>query len=146
MTELSATPVQPESAHESFFAAAYQRIVRILVALLPCIVILLWEFFNHRFAIGFLVGGAIAIVNFLSLKQLVIAFADRVIASGGERRSSGLVLRFVLRYGLLAAAAYAIFKSSAMSAYGLLAGLGIPAVAIMIEAGYELYGSLRRGY
>jgi ATP synthase I chain len=131
---------------EQFFRAAYQRIVRLLLFLLPCLVILLWSFFNRRFAVGFLVGGAIAIVNFLSLKRLVIAFADRVIASSGERRSSGLVLRFLLRYGLVAVAAYAIFKSSAMSAYGLLAGLGSPAVAIMIEAGYELYGSLRRGY
>jgi hypothetical protein len=33
-----------------------------------------------------------------------------------------------------------------MSAYGLLVGLAIPAVGIMIEAGYELYGSWRRGY
>jgi len=146
MTDASANPAQPQSVDETFSAATYQRIVLILVVLLPCMVILLWEFFNHRFALGFLAGGAIAIVNFLSLKRLVIAFADRVIASGGAQRSSGLVLRFVLRYAFLAAAAYAIFKSSAMSAYGLLAGLGIPAVAIMIEAGYELYGSLRRGY
>ena len=146
MTDELLASVEPQSADESFFAAAFQRIVRILIVLLPCAVILLWGFFNHRFAVGFLAGGTIAIVNFLSLKRLVIAFADRVIASSGERRSSGLVLRFVLRYGLVALAGYAIFKSSAMSAYGLLAGLGLPAVAIMIEAGYELYASLRRGY
>jgi hypothetical protein len=146
MTDELLAAVESQSAAESFFAAAYQRIVRILVVLLAGSTIPLWLFFNHRFAVGFLVGGTIAIVNFLSLKRLVIAFADRVISSQGERRSSGLVLRFVLRYGLAAAAGYAIFKSSAMSAYGLLAGLGIPAAAIMIEAGYELYGSLRRGY
>lgn len=139
-------PAKADEASEQFFATAYERIVRILLFLLPCFSVLLWAFFNHRFAVGFLVGGTIAIVNFLSLKRLVIAFADRVIASGGQRRSSGLLLRFLLRYGLVAAAGYAIFKSSAMSAYGLLAGLGIPAAAIMIEAGYELYGSLRRGY
>ena len=137
---------QLERADERFVAAAYQRIVRILFVLLPCFVVLFWAILNRGFALGFLAGGAIAILNFVSLKKLVIAFADRVIASGGERRSSGLVLRFLLRYGLVAVAAYAIFKSSAMSAYGLLAGLAIPAVAIMIEAGYELYGSLRRGY
>lgn len=137
---------QLERADEHFFAAAYQRIVRILFVVLPCLVVLFWALLNRGFALGFLAGGAIAILNFVSLKKLVIAFADRVIASGGERKSSGLVLRFLLRYGLVAVAAYAIFKSSAMSAYGLLAGLAIPAIAIMIEAGYELYGSLRRGY
>ena len=145
MTEESSGPAQA-SPDQQFFAAAYKRIVRLLVMLLPCLTILLWLFFSHRFAIGFLVGGAISILNFLSLKKLVIAFADRVIASSGKERSSGLVLRFVLRYGIAAVAGYAIFKSSAMSAYGLLVGLGIPAVGIMIEAGYELYGSWRRGY
>lgn len=144
MTEVPSD--QAPSADESFFSAAFQRIVRNLLILLPCAAAILWLSFNQRFAVGFLIGGVIAIVNFLSLKRLVIAFADRVIASQGKERSSGLVLRFVLRYGLVAVAGYAIFKSSAMSAYGLLAGLGIPAVGIMIEAGYELYGSFRRGY
>ena len=144
MTEFSS--ITPNDASESFFASAYQRIVRTLLVLLPCLVVLFWVLFDHRFAIGFLVGGMIAIVNFLSLKKLVIAFADRVIQSGGKQRSSGLVLRFIFRYGLIAAAAYAIFKSSAMSAYGLVAGLVIPAAAIMVEAAYELYGSLRPGH
>lgn len=143
MTEPS--PSASETAGELFFETAYRRIVRSLLILLPCLVIGFWTWFDHRFAVGFLVGGAVAIVNFLSLKKLVIAFADRVIQSGGQQRSSGLVLRFVLRYGLIAGAAYAIFKSSAMSAYGLVAGLAIPAAGIMIEAGYELYGTFRQG-
>ncbi|HEX4664311.1 MAG TPA: ATP synthase subunit I [Terriglobales bacterium] len=146
MTDVVANSDQSQSAGEQFFAAAYRRIVCILLALVPSVALLLWVFFNRKFALGFLIGGAIAIVNFLSLRKLVIAFADRVIASGGERRSSGLVLRFLLRYGLVGVAGYAIFKSSVMSAYGLLAGLAIPAIGIMIEAGYELYGSFRRGY
>jgi small-conductance mechanosensitive channel len=137
---------QPQAAGERFFAAAYERIVRLMFLLLATFVVLFWATLTLRFALGFLAGGVIAILNFVSLKKLVIAFADRVIASGGQRRSSGLVLRFLLRYGLVAVAAYAIFKSSAMSAYGLLAGLGLPVPAIMIEAGFELYGSLRRGY
>lgn len=146
MNEPPAESGQAETANEQFFAAAYQRIVTVLVVLLPCLVVILWFAFNHRFAVGFLIGGAVAIMNFLSLKKLVIAFADRVISSGGQQRSSGLVLRFLFRYGLVAVVGYTIFKSSAMSAYGLLAGLGIPAVAIMIEAGYEAYKGLRRGY
>ena len=137
-------PSQP--ADEHFFAAAYERIVRLMFLLLAALVVLFWAILTTGFALGFLGGGAIAVLNFVSLKKLVIAFADRVIYSQGNQRSSGLVLRFVLRYGLVALAAYAIFKSSAMSAYGLLAGLGLPVPAIMIEAGYELYGSLRRGY
>ena len=144
MTDISDGDSQDSG--QQFFSAAYQRIVRSLLLIVPLTAIALWIFFNHRFALGFLIGGAIAIVNFLSLKKLVIAFADRVIQSGGQQRSSGLVLRFVLRYGLIAGAGYAIFKSSAMSAYGLVAGLTIPAAGVMIEAAYELSGSIRKGH
>ena len=145
MSEESPQVGQPNS-NEHFFTAAYERIVRILAVLLLCSAILFWIFVDHRFAIGFVGGGVVAIINFLSLRKLVIAFADRVIASSGQQRSSGLVLRFLLRYGIIAVAGYVIFKSSAMGAYGLLVGLAIPAVGIMIEAGYELYGSWRRTY
>ena len=145
MTEEPLGANQPNS-DAPFFATAYTRIVRILAVLIPCATIGFWIFYNHRFAVGFVIGGAIAVVNFLSLRKLVIAFADRVIASSGAQRSSGFVLRFVLRYGIIAIAGYVIVKSSAMSAYGLLVGLAIPAIGIMIEAGYELYGSWLRGY
>lgn len=146
MTSSADSEQPPQEVNDQFFTAAYERIVRLMFLLLSGLVVLFWVSLTLGFALGFLAGGLIAILNFISLKKLVIAFADRVIASEGTLRSSGLVLRFVLRYGLVAVAAYAIFKSSAMSAYGLLAGLGLPVPAIMIEAGYELYGSLRRGY
>ena len=138
--------VEQQDANDQFFADAFRRIVRTLIVMLPCLVLLFWVFYSHRFALGFLIGGAVAIVNLLSLKKLVIAFADRVIQSGGQHRSSGLVLRFVLRYGLIAGVGYDIFKSSAMSTYGLVAGLANPAAAVMIEAGYELYGSMRNSH
>src|SRR5690349_17800195 len=101
MSDEPSGSLQPSST-EHFFAAAYDRIVRILTVLLPCSAILFWIFLDHRFAIGFIVGGVVAIINFLSLRKLVIAFAGRVIASSGEQRSSGLVLRFLLRYGIIA--------------------------------------------
>jgi hypothetical protein len=139
--EQIATPVV--GGGDSFYSGAYRRIMRDLVVLVPCATIVLWFVFNHLFAIGFLVGGGVAIFNFTVLKRLIIALADRVISSAGRERSSGLVARFVLRYALVAAVAYAIFKSSPMSAYGLLAGLGIPGIAIMVEATYEMYWSFR---
>lgn len=137
-----AQPQAPTSG-EDFYSGAYRRIVRILLVLVPGSTIALWLAFNRAFAIGFLVGGGVALFNLVVLKRLIIALADRVISSGGRERSSGLVLRFVLRYLLVAAVAYAIFKSSRMSAYGLLAGLGIPGIAIMMEAAYEVYVSLK---
>jgi hypothetical protein len=55
------------------------------------------------------------------------------------------VLRFLLRYFLMAAAAYAIFTVSRASLYGLFAGLFLPVAGIACEAAYELYIALARG-
>jgi hypothetical protein len=68
-----------------------------------------------------------------------------VTRSGRSESGSGAVVRFLLRYGLIAAAAYAILKISAWSLYGMLAGLFLPVAAIACEAIYEAYVALRRG-
>ena len=91
------------------------------------------------------IGCAIAFVNFHWLKRVVSALADRATASGERQSSKGVVLRFLLRYFLIALVAYAIFKISRNGLYGLLAGLFLPVGAILLEAFYELYVALRRG-
>jgi len=96
-------------------------------------------------AAGFALGCAIAFVNFYWLKRVVSALADRATATGERQSSRGVVLRFLLRYFLIALGAYAILKISRDSLYGLLAGLFLPVGAILMEAGYELYSALRRG-
>ncbi len=130
---------------DDFYSGAYVRIVRFMVALgLPAAVAILVGF-GLAVGAGFIVGCAIAFVNFHWLKRVISALADRTTASGERQSSSGVVLRFLLRYFLIALAAYAIFKISRESLYGLLAGLFLPVGAILMEAGYELYAALRRG-
>lgn len=130
---------------ESFYSGAYGRIVRFMLALGIVATVAVLARFGTIVAAGFVVGCAIAFVNFHWLKRVVSALADRA-TSGGERQSSkGVVLRFLLRYFLIALGAYAIFKISRDGLYGLLAGLFLPVGAILMEAGYELYTALRRG-
>jgi hypothetical protein len=57
----------------------------------------------------------------------------------------GIVSRFLLRYALMAVAAYVIFSVSPASLNGLLAGLFLPVAAIVCEAVCELYAALGRG-
>ena len=130
---------------EDFYSGAYARIVRFMVALGIAAALALLIRFGAAVATGFVVACAIATVNFHWLKRVVSALADRATATGERQSSSGVVLRFLLRYFLIALAAYAIFKISRESLYGLLAGLFLPVGAIMIEAVYELYAALRRG-
>jgi hypothetical protein len=130
---------------ESFYSGAYARIIRFMVGLGIVGAVALLVRFGVAVAAGFLVGCGIAFVNFHWLKRVISALADRATASGERQSSSGVVARFLLRYFLIALAAYAIFKISRDSLYGLLAGLFLPVGAILMEAFYELYAALRRG-
>lgn len=97
------------------------------------------------FAAGFVVGCAIAYVNFYWLKRVVNALADRVTRSGRGESGRAVFTRFLLRYALIAAVAYVILRVSTRSLYGMLAGLFLPVAAIACEAVYEVYVALRRG-
>lgn len=100
-----------------------------------------WRF--GRFAaLGFLLGCVIAYLNFHWLKSGVSGLADRVTNTGQAQSGKGIVARFLLRYILLGAAAYAILTSVPASLRGLFAGLFLPVGAIACEAVYELYAAL----
>jgi hypothetical protein len=53
--------------------------------------------------------------------------------------------RFLVRYVLMAAVAFAILTISRESLYGLFAGLFLPAAAVLCEGAYQLYAGLVRG-
>jgi len=130
---------------ESFYSAAVGRIPRFMVGLGVIFSGAAWLRYGWHIALGFACGCAIAYLNFRWLEKVVNALADRATGSGRPQSSSGVVLRFLLRYFLIGLAAYAIFTISRDSLYGLLAGLFLPVGAILVEAGYELYAALRRG-
>ena len=136
----------PSSEAEAFYANAYQRIVRVMLVLPIVITPILWLKYHHTVAVGFIGGCVIALYNFHRLKRTVAALADKVTDTGQKQSASSVVAGFLSRYFLIAIAAYVIFKSSAASVYGLFAGLFLPVGAILIEAVYETYGALRRGF
>src|SRR5262245_29368297 len=100
--------------------------------------------FHPAMALGFFVGGVIAILNFHWLKRTIEAMGGRL-PSSSRGAAWGIVLRFLLRYALIAVGAYVILKSTTNSLYGFFAGLAVPAGAILIEALYEIYRFLRTG-
>jgi hypothetical protein len=130
---------------EAFYAGAERRIPRFMAALFLLSAVGLWYWRGNEFTLGFLIGAAVAAVNFVWLKQITAAYAERM--SGGEVKGSGagVALRFLLRYTLIALVAYGMLKNRAVSVNGFLAGLFLPIVALACEAGYELYVALRRG-
>lgn len=110
----------------------------------PLLSIMAWIWLGGRAAAGFFVGCGIAYFNFSRLKRVVSALADRATQTAERQSGTGVVLRFLLRYFLMAAAAYVIIERWPGSLNGLLAGLFLPVFAVMVEAAYELFFALTR--
>jgi small-conductance mechanosensitive channel len=130
---------------EAFYSGALGRISRLMVALAVALSIAGWWRYGWRVALGFAAGCAVAYLNFHWLKKVVSALADRSTQPGKSQSSSGMVLRFLLRYVLMALGAYVIFTFSPASLYGLFAGLFLPVGAIACEALYEGWTALASG-
>ena len=134
-----------ESRAESFYAGALARIPRFMVVLAFILSAVGGLRFGWRAALGFVCGCAIAYLNFHWLERVVSALADRATQTAYRQSSSGIVFRFLVRYFLMAAAAYAILTVSPASLSGLFAGLFLPVGGIACEAAYEVYVALARG-
>lgn len=130
---------------DAFYSGALDRIRRFMIAIGLLFSVAAWWKFGRWSALGFLLGCAISYLNFHWLKSGVSGLADRATNTGKAQSGKGIVARFLLRYVLLGAAAYAILTSFPASLRGLFAGLFLPVGAIACEAVYELYAALARG-
>jgi small-conductance mechanosensitive channel len=137
--------VLPATDSDHFYSGALLRIGRIMLALALVLLAGAWLKFGLRCALGFALGCIIAYVNFYWLKRVISGFADRVTGATTAQTGGGIVFRFLVRYLLMAIAAYVILTVSPASLNGLLAGLFLPVAAILCEAVYEGYSALVRG-
>jgi predicted tellurium resistance membrane protein TerC len=128
---------------EAFFAGVYRRLVGIMVVLGIIGTPAAWVRYNGAIALAFLLGALIAVVNFHWLKRTVEAMGRRLPSQGKAPAVWGIVMRFLLRYVLIAVAAYVILKSTTNSLYGFFAGLSVPVGAILMEALYETCKAFR---
>lgn len=103
-------------------------------------------FWFYRWAgtIGFAFGAAVSYLNFRALTRGVEALTERIVSHGSREKGGRIVLRFVVRYGLVGAVAYAIFMGSSLAFRGFLWGLCVPAAALMAEAVWQGYTEFRR--
>jgi ATP synthase I chain len=137
------SPAEPE---ETFYVRTYRRLVWMMVALALAGSAGIWIRYGGATALVFLGGGFIAILNFHWLKRTLDAIGEKLQDTGKVPSSWGVVFRFILRYVLIAIAAYVILKSTASNLYGFFAGLVVPVGAILAEAVYETYRALRTGF
>ena len=138
-------PQAAEPAHQDwdFYRQVFDRLVRIMIALSLAGLPVAWIRYSSAVALSFLLGSAVAIVNFYWLRRTIEAMAAYLQTTGEKPSSARVVVRFVLRYLLIAAAAYVILRGTTNGLYGLFAGLSLPAAAILIDAAYEVSRALR---
>ena len=129
---------------ESFYARAIPRMFRIMLAASLLLLAPAFCFYRWVGAIGFTAGAAVSCINFLALGRGVEGLAERIVNQHRQEKGRKIVVRFLMRYGLVAVVAYAIFKGSALAFRGFLWGLCLPVAAMMIEAGIEAYVAFRR--
>jgi|SRR5450631_4240597 hypothetical protein len=141
-------PAEPPTAGALDELSIYERVIpRVLRNMLVVSVLLLgpvFWFYRWSGTIGFAFGAAVSYVNFRSLTRGVEGLADRIVNRNSREKGGWILLRFAVRYGLVGAAAYAIFKGSSLAFRGFLWGLCVPVAALMVEAVWEGYAAFRR--
>jgi ATP synthase I chain len=126
-------------AESDFHIHALDRINKFMLVLGAAALITAFTMFGWRTAVGFALGAAVAFLNFYWLKKVVAGVAAAAERTGPTVSSRRVVQRFLLRYFLMAVAAFVILTVSRDSLYGFFAGLFLPVAAMLCEAGYETY-------
>ena len=87
---------------------------------------------DFTFTLGLALGGALAVLNYRWLQS---SLRD-VLAAGTAKTPPGTMLKFVVRWLVVAAIGWGANQTGYFDGAGILVGLFTPAIAIMIEAGY----------
>lgn len=91
-----------------------------------------------RFILGIILGGGLALLNYKWLH----ASLRGIMAVGSDKTPPGTTMKFVLRWLIIAAVAWAANETGYFDAVAILAGLFAPAMAVMIEAAYVTFKTL----
>ncbi len=136
------TPVDP--AMEERLSAAYQRILRVAIALSVVGAVAAALLFSWQCGLGLAIGSLLAYINFVWLHHGTERLVERMVVSQKatladqkKPRKVRFAFPFPLRYALLFGVAYVILKSYPRLLIGFIVGLILPILAAMGEGVYE---------
>jgi hypothetical protein len=131
---------------DDFYARTVERVQRIMIVISIAVLVTAQVYFGWRISLGVAVGCIIGYVNFRWLKSVVAGLADLAAQSGTPASSrGGIVMRFLVRYFLMAILGFVILTVSRESLYGFFAGLLVTVAALLCEAAYEGYKAVVSG-
>jgi hypothetical protein len=122
--------VEAETIQGSDPARAEARLPRWMLGIAVAGTAVMFAAAPARYAGGFAVGAALAILGYLWLHEAV----DKLLAAAPERLPWGTVMRFALRYPLALGAVYAFYRTGWLAYQAVLAGLFVPVAGALIEA------------
>jgi small-conductance mechanosensitive channel len=129
---------------ETFYAAAERRIEYLTIAIGASAAIASAFIWNWRVGAGVASGAALSWINYRWLKQGVGTLARLSTAQAGSEKArvpASVYLKFLGRYVLLIAAAYAILRGFKLPAASLLAGFFAVIAAVIVELIGQLFRS-----
>lgn len=118
--------------------AVERRVWRNIFAVVAIAVVIAALTADLKFMLGLVLGGALALLNYKWLHSSLRA----VLATDSQKTPPGTMIKFVVRWLVIAAVAWAANKTGYFDAVAILAGLFAPAVAVMVEAAYVAFKSL----
>jgi len=118
--------------------AVERRVWRNIFAVVAIAVVIAAITADLKFMLGLVLGGGLALLNYKWLQSSLRA----VLGAGSQKTPPGTMIKFVVRWLVIGAVAWAANKTGYFDAVAILAGLFAPAGAVMIEAGYVAYKSL----
>lgn len=115
--------------------AVERRVLRNIFAVVALGVVAAAIFADSQFMLGLVLGGALALLNYKWLNSSLRA----VLVVGSEKAPPGTLIKFVVRWLVIAAVAWAANRTGYFDPVAILAGLLAPAAAVAIEAAYVGY-------
>jgi hypothetical protein len=119
--------------------AVERRVWRNIFAVVAISVVIAALTSDLKFMLGLVLGGGLALLNYKWLHSSLRA----VLATGQEKTPPGTMIKFVVRWLMIAAIAWAANLTGYFNPVAILAGLFAPAAAVMIEAAYVAFVNLR---
>lgn len=127
--------------NEEFAAHALHRISRFILVFAVLGAAGYWITFGWKAGGSFILGALIAVINFEWLQSSVQKIITAFLTGTGNRPR--IWHKLLLRYVLLAAVVYVIFKGYSLHIPAFLTGLLLPVLASMCEAIYEAFVAFR---
>lgn len=118
--------------------AVERRVWRNILAVVALAVVAAAVFADLKFMLGLILGGALALLNY---KWLNASLRD-VLADAAQKAPPGTLIKFVGRWLVIAAIAWAANKTGYFDPVAIVAGLLAPAAAVAIESAYVGYKTL----